>query len=134
MLLGAIALTVVGGIWLFSKPPAEPDGARPTAVVWTTTPTPVPTVLPSPTPAPLPPGGVGVGARVRVQGTGAAGLSMRAEASTASLRVLVADEDEVLLIVGGPVDADGYTWWQLRDEANAEREGWAVEDYLFPIE
>jgi len=134
MLLGAIALTVVGGIWLFTKPPADPQGTRPTAVVWTTTPTPVPTVALTPTPQPLPPGGIGVGARVRILGTGVAGLSIRAEPSTAGDRIHVAEDGGILLIVGGPQEADGYTWWLVRDEADADREGWAVEDYLSRID
>lgn len=134
MLVGAIILTIVGGIWLFARPPAAPDGPQPTAVIWTATPTAVPTLAPTLTPAPIVPGTIGIGTRVEVVGTGNAGLSIRAEAHTNGERLEVANEGELLLIVGGPEEADGYTWWFLRDEANAAREGWAVEDYISPVE
>jgi hypothetical protein len=136
MLLGAIILTIVGGIWLFAKNPSAPAGPRPTAVVRTTTPTPVPTTAPTPTPNPATAlsGAIAVGTRVEIVGTGEVGLSIRAEAHTNGERLDVATEGEMLLIVAGPEEADGYTWWFLRDESNAAREGWAVEDYLSPIE
>jgi hypothetical protein len=57
---------------------------------------------------------------------------MRADASTSAERREIAEEGEVLLVVGGPQEADGYTWWLLRDEANTDREGWAAADFLVP--
>ncbi len=134
MLLGAITLTIVGGIWLFTRPAASPTGPRPTAIVQTTTPTAVPTLAPTPTPVPLDPGQIGVGFRVRITGTGAAGLSVRTSAGTEAERLVVAEENEIFLVVGGPQSADGYTWWFIRDEVNPEREGWAVQDFLSPTE
>ena len=71
--------------------------------------------------------------RVQVIGTGTAGLSIRAEAGTAAERIDVAQEGESLLIAAGPQDADGYTWWLVRDEENPEREGWAAATYLSPV-
>jgi hypothetical protein len=132
MLLGTITLTMVGGVWLFSKPTTRPDGPRPTAIVWTATPSPTPTAAPTPTPIPVLPEPitVGVGARVTVVGTAGAGLSIRAEAGTSGARINVAAEGEALLIVAGPQVADGYTWWFVRDELNPEREGWAAQDFL----
>lgn len=132
MLIGAIVLTIVGGIWLLGRNPSAPAGPRPTAVVRTTTPTPIPTPVPTKTPPPVASGTIGVGTRVKVVDTGNAGLSIRVEASTASERLDVAEDGETLLVVGGPVDVDGYTWWFLRDELNTAREGWAVEDFLSP--
>lgn len=136
MLLGAIVLTIVGGIWLFARDPAAPSGPQPTAVVWTATPTPVPTAAPTPTPEPasILSGVIGVGTRIKIVGTGDVGLSIRADAHTNGERLDVANEGEILLIVAGPEEADGYTWWFLRDESNTAREGWAVEDYLSPTE
>lgn len=134
ILLGAITLTIVGGIWLFTKPTADPEGPRPTAIIWTITPSPVPPQAPTPTPPVLAPGQIGVGIRVTVVGTGGAGLSIRAEASTSAERVNVAADGEVLMVVGGPKQADGYTWWFLRDELDPTREGWAAQDYLSPPE
>lgn len=132
MLIGAIVLTIVGGVWLFARNPRTPAGPRPTAVVQTTTPTSVSTPLPTRTPSPEQPGIIGIGTRVLVADTGNAGLSIRVEASTAGERLGVAQDGETLLVVGGPEEADGYTWWFLRDELNSAREGWAVEDFLQP--
>jgi hypothetical protein len=73
---------------------------------------------------------IGVGSRVRVVGTGAAGLSLRAAAGTQHERLDVAAEGESFIVAAGPVQADGYSWWLLRDEANPQREGWGVADYL----
>jgi hypothetical protein len=135
LLIGGILLVILTGLWLFSKPTAIPVGPRPTAVIWTATPTPTPTPTPLPTPTPSPtlplsPTEIGVGVRVRVSGTGAAGLNMRATPSTGAERLDVATEGEIFLIAAGPTVADDFTWWFLRDEANPQREGWAVANYL----
>ena len=134
MLLAAIILMILGGVWLFARNPSAPDGLQPTAVVWTTTPTPISTAAPTPTPALILPGTLGVGTRLEVIGTGGVGVSIRADAHTNGERLDVADEGDTLLIVAGPEEADGYTWRFLRDESNTAREGWAVGDYLSPIE
>ena len=134
MLLGAIALTIVGALWLFTKPASAPDGPAPTAVIRTTTPTPISTRAPTPTPQPVAQGAIGIGVRVSVNGTGDVGLSIRSDASVDAERVTVAAEGEQLLVVGGPKQADEYTWWFVRDEVDPDREGWAVEDFLRPSE
>jgi hypothetical protein len=131
-MLGVVTITVLGGLWLFTKAPASPDGARPTAIIWTATPTPTATPVPTPTLAPVPPDTVGVGVRVMVTGTGDVGLSIRAEPNTTAERLDVALEGETLLVVSGPQEADNYTWWFVRDEATPEREGWVAADYLIP--
>jgi hypothetical protein len=131
-MLGVIAITVVGSIWLFTRAPTSPDGPRPTAVIWTATPTPTPTPVPTPTLAPIPPDTIAVGVRVAVAGTGEIGLSIRAEPGTTTERLGVALEGETLLVVNGPREADDYTWWFVRDEGNPEREGWVAADYLIP--
>jgi len=43
-------------------------------------------------------------------------------------------DDEVFLVVGGPVEADGYTWWQLRAPYDQTRTGWSAQDFLDLIE
>lgn len=134
ILLGLIALTVAGGIWLFTRAPGVPTGVRPTATVYTTTPPPPTAPRPMLTPTPLLPDSIGIGVRVRVSGTGNAGLSMRAEPGITAERIDVAQEGEVLLIVGGPKEADGYRWWFVRDELNTQREGWVAADYLVSAE
>jgi hypothetical protein len=132
MLLGIITLTVVAGVWLFTKPTSRPEGPRPTAIIWTATPSPTPTAAPTPTPLPVLPNQIGIGVRVTVMGTAGAGLSIRSAAGTGAERINVAAEGESLLIIDGPELADGYTWWMVRDEQNPEREGWAAQDFLTP--
>lgn len=130
-----VAIIIIGGVWFFlTRPPAEPDGPRPTAVLRTATPTLTATPMPTPTPPPVPPGQLGRGIRAQVTGTGSAGLSLRQNAGTGAERIDVAADGEVFLVVAGPEDADGYTWWLLRDQDNPAREGWAAAAYLIPLE
>lgn len=134
-LLGIVAVVIVAGVWFFiTRPPAAPGGPRPTAVLWTATPTWTPTPLPTSTPNPIPPGQLGRGTRAQVTGTGSAGLSLRESAGTGAERVDVAADGEFFLVVAGPEEADGYTWWLLRDEDSPQREGWAAATYLTPVE
>ncbi len=135
MLLGAIILTIVGGVWLFTRTPRPADELVPTAIVWTTTPTPQSAVAPTTTPAVATnTTGIAIGMRVQVTGTGDVGLSIRAEPGTTADRLGVAQEGERLLVVGGPQQVDDYAWWRIRDELNPEREGWVVADFLLPAE
>jgi len=102
--------------------------------------TPVSTAQP-PTPTPtatsiffLPEGVIGVGAYVQVTGTGGAGLRMRAEPGLAGAVNFTALDAEVFLVIDGPVEADGYTWWHLEAPYDASRSGWSAGDFLTPIE
>jgi hypothetical protein len=40
----------------------------------------------------------------------------------------------VLLILDGPRQRGGYTWWLVRDPDNEELRGWAVGDFLEPTD
>ncbi len=110
----------------------------PTPVIWTATP--APTFPPSPTPSPVPeptppaPPGIAIGRYVRVSGTGGAGVSLRQEPDTGSPRLDIGLEGEIFIVVSGPRAAGGYTWWLIRDPANEARQGWAVANYLQPVE
>ncbi len=130
-----VAIIIIGGAWFFmTRPPVEPAGPRPTAVFRTATPTLTPTPLPTPTPPSVPSGELGRGVRTQVTGTGSAGLSLRENPGTGTERIDVASDGEIFLVVAGPEEADGYTWWLLRDENDPQREGWAAATYLTPIE
>jgi hypothetical protein len=137
VLFGLIgALFVVLG-WLMTREPPRPIGPKPTAVLWTTTPEPTPTVTPTPTAtaAPATPtaaADIAVGSRVRVAGTGGAGLNLRSGAGLNNERVDIAGENEVFVVAGGPREADGLTWWLLKDENDPAREGWGAANYLQP--
>lgn len=134
MLIGAIILTIVGGVWLFTRRPRPVDELVPTAIVLTTTPPPQSATAPTATPAVTETDGIALGIRVQVTGTGDVGLSIRVEPGTTAERLGVAQEGESLLVVGGPQQVDDYTWWRVRDELNPEREGWVVANFLLPAE
>jgi len=134
-LLAVIILLVVA--FVFSRPSAEPEPS-PTAIVVTPTATlvPRPTATPpeevtatpevGPTeeaPTESAPGSISVGGYVRV--VAPAGLSFRQSASTAGELIQVLDSGTTLEVVGGPAEADGYTWWKLR-KLDDSQEGWSA--------
>lgn len=115
-----------------------PVGGSPTPIIWTATPaptlppSPTPTETPIPTPTASPE--IAIGRYVRVQGTEGAGVSLRQEPDVNSPRVGIGQEGEVFIVVSGPRTLGGYTWWLIRDPANEARQGWAVANYLQPVE
>lgn len=129
-LISGIALIIAGGIWLFTKPNPSPPGAIPTSIIQTVTLTPAAQVLVSPTPMTGLSDGITIGIRVQVNGTGEVGLSIRASASTQAERRSVAQEGTVFLVTDGPIEADGLTWWFVKDETDPNIVGWAAADYL----
>lgn len=82
-----------------------------------------PEVVPSPSVAEL-----AVGASAKVGNTGGTGLNMRAGPSTGQTRVKTLAENSTVEIVGGPQDADGFTWYQVRDSSGTI--GWVVGKFL----
>lgn len=96
-----------------------------------------PTITPSPTPTSiffLPEGVIGVGAYVQVIGTEGAGLRMRADPGLDTAIKFTAMDAEVFLVIDGPVEIDGYTWWHLEAPYDQTRSGWSAGDFLTPIE
>jgi hypothetical protein len=82
----------------------------------------------------LPEGVVGIGAYVQVIGTGGAGLRMRDEPGLGGTVNFTALDSEVFLVIDGPVEMDGYTWWHLEAPYDATRNGWSAGDYLNTLE
>jgi hypothetical protein len=78
--------------------------------------------------APPPVTEIRAGATVVVQGTGTKGLNLRAQPSTSGKIVSGAKEGAELLVLEGPQEADGFTWWRVR--AADAKEGWAAGTYL----
>ncbi len=96
-----------------------------------------PTAGLSPTPTTiffLPEGVIGVGAFVQVAGTEGAGLRMRSEPGLESQINFTALDSEVFLVIDGPVEADGYTWWHLEAPYDQNRNGWSAGNFLTRIE
>lgn len=78
--------------------------------------------------------GVGVQKFVKIEGTGGVGLRIRREPGTSSEVVFLANESEVFIVIGGPVEKDGILWWQVTTPYDESRNGWASADYLTMIE
>jgi hypothetical protein len=78
----------------------------------------------------LPSGVIGVGVYVKVGRTEGIGLRMRAEASTSADVRFIAMDEEVFKVIGGPVQSDNYTWWQIEAPYDKNRSGWSVDSFL----
>lgn len=131
---------------LIAAPPSATPTPPPPTVTSTATLPPRPTDLPTPTftithPAPTvgatrrvtptppsPTPGLGPGITAQVGDTGGLGLIMHTDPglNTAVIRVL--QDGERVVIIAGPQQADGMTWWQVRD-ANGQ-EGWVAASFL----
>ena len=101
----------------------------PTPVLPTSTPTeestPSATDLPEP-----PPGNIAIDAYVQVTGTGGGGLRLREGPGLDRAVRMLGEEEEVFLVVEGPQQADGYTWWYLEGPFDQSRRGWAAANFL----
>jgi len=101
---------------------------RPVLVENTFTPTPEAIETPTGEPTTGEPAGLAIGVTAKVTGTGSQGLNMRSGAGTANARVKTLPDGSVVEVIGGPKEANGYTWWQVRDQAGVT--GWVVSRYL----
>lgn len=140
ILIAGLVLVAMAVIFL-ARNPMPSAAATPVITIIpapTLTPTPIPpTSVSSPTPTTiffLPEGVIGVGAYVKVSGTDGAGLRMRSDPGLGSQINFTALDSEVFLVIDGPVEADGYTWWHLEAPYDQTRNGWSAGDFLTPIE
>ncbi|MCY4146692.1 MAG: hypothetical protein OXE95_10155 [Chloroflexi bacterium] len=86
---------------------------------------PVPTIILTDTPVPL-----AVGLLAQVVGVGNAELNVRNLPNRSSSQILFrAPANSELRLIGGPLEADGFIWWRVRDPQFAV-EGWAAGRYL----
>jgi hypothetical protein len=144
ILFGVALFGLTIGVFIYFRPEPVPAAAStavlniihaPTATV--PPPTPTPTLPATPT-VPVPPspeeGTLGVGAFVQISGTGGDGLRIRSEAGLQGTVQALGIEAEVFEITAGPQEADGYTWWYLTAPYEEARAGWAVANYLQPIQ
>ncbi len=85
----------------------------------------LPTVAYIPTPVPIT-----VGAGVEVSGVGNQELNIRNVPGLTGSQILFrAPEGSPFDVIGGPREADGFSWWKVRDR-QFQVEGWAVANYL----
>jgi hypothetical protein len=86
----------------------------------------LPPVVFTPTPVPIVAGSV-----VAVSGVEREQLNVRDRAGVQGTTVLFrATEGTVFNVIGGPTQADGFTWWQIQNPASPDQAGWAVANYL----
>lgn len=81
------------------------------------------------TPTTVPRGGIAVGMEVEVATTGAR-LNIRERPGTDANIVARAEPGTRMAVLGGPRQADGHTWWQVRLPDGTI--GWAAEEWLQP--
>jgi len=67
---------------------------------------------------------------VQVAGTGGDGLNLRNEAGIESAVVLVALENEIFEVRGGPVNLGDVRWWFLVNPYDEAQAGWADDRFL----
>lgn len=71
---------------------------------------------------------IGIGATVV---TTLGDVNLRAEPSTSANSLLQLAEGVELTVIGGPEEADGFTWWQVQGTVGESPvEGWLAEDFL----
>ena len=63
-----------------------------------------------------------------VKGTDQEGLRLRSEPSTQSEVVATLKEGATAMVLEGPEEANGYTWWKV--ETKGGKEGWGAADWL----
>ncbi|RMG96489.1 MAG: SH3 domain-containing protein [Chloroflexi bacterium] len=120
---GPIAPTII----VLTAPPTVTATATPAVA----TPTPIPTFTPVPTPnVAVPPETITPGFYARVVNTDGLGVTVRGGPSISNLPLTVAPEGDVLLVLDGPVEGNGFLWWQVRLEDGTE--GWVAGDFLTP--
>lgn len=81
-----------------------------------------------PTAAPTESGAIAPGARVVVAGTGGAGLRVRQAPGLDTVTLKFVTDGSNLVVVGGPEQAGGLTWWKVDDQAGAV--GWVAAQYI----
>lgn len=59
-----------------------------------------------------------------------AGLNMRSNAGTGNSIVQRLPKGAEVEVIGGPKEANNYTWWQVRDSAGVT--GWVASEFLDP--
>lgn len=80
----------------------------------------------SPTPRP-----VDIGAEVVVVDVGDQQLNIRDNAGVFETSVIFrVPEGERLVVLEGPLQVDGLTWWRVQDATNPNQTGWAAANYL----
>jgi hypothetical protein len=95
--------------------------------------TPIPTAAPA-TPTEETFEQIQQGGFAQISGTEGEGLRLRRDPSLNGEIIYLGLEGEIFQVVGGPEEQDGYLWWKLTAPLNESRSGWAVSNYLEPVQ
>jgi hypothetical protein len=94
-------------------------------------PTPIPTFTPIPTPdTAVAPPEITAGYYAVVANTDGLGVTVRGGPSISNVAILVAVEGTSFIVLDGPVEGDGFNWWQVQLED--ETSGWIAANFLEP--
>jgi hypothetical protein len=99
--------------------------------------TPLPTSVPIPTETALPvepTGPISVGDLIEVYGTSGDGVRLRSAPTLEGTVLGLGMDSDVFQVGEGPVEAGGHTWWYLVNPYDTDRQGWAVGEYLRPLQ
>jgi hypothetical protein len=143
-LAGLVLIGALAFLFFLLPPSRKPLPQVPAVSTVITAPPIEPTTAPSPSPiaaATLPEGvppdpgaTITVGITVKISGTEGQGLRLRREPGKDSTPIFLGAENEVFEVVDGPSSADGFNWWYLKAPADSTRQGWAVANYLLPVQ
>jgi hypothetical protein len=132
----ALFLLFITFIWMLVSAPPKPIPGNFVATLTvipaptsTITPIPTPTLDPNATPTPVP-GQVMIGSYVQVNQTGGQGLRIRQKPGLQGEFLFLALDSEMFIVQDGPVELDGYTWWNLTAPYDENRTGWAAASFL----
>jgi hypothetical protein len=132
LLLGVGAATRSAQVARFGATPALIRIPRPSA-----TPSAQPTAVLTPTPTLEvfgPAGPIALGDLIEVFGTSGDGVRLRSAPDLeATINGLGMDSD-VFQVDEGPVESEGRVWWYLVNPYDPAQQGWAVADYLRPLQ
>jgi hypothetical protein len=134
ILLLAIVFLFVG--WVRPGPVPGEAGTAVVKIIQAPTDTQIPTAIPSivnPTPQPVE-DRIVLGSSVQISGTGGDGLRLRYSPGLESKVRLLGSEGEVFDVTDGPEQVDNYIWWYLENPQDQSRRGWAVEEFLQPVQ
>jgi hypothetical protein len=70
-----------------------------------------------------------VGAKVKIVDTGPTGLNFRKAPARAAEKIRSLPEGNIYDVIGGPQNADGLVWWQLKDPSDGTT-GWGAGQYM----
>lgn len=80
------------------------------------------------------PASIRISSRVIVEGVDAQTLNVRDSTAINEQNIVFrALEGEVFIVLEGPSQGSGFTWWRIQDPDDPTRVGWAVSNYLTVI-